>query len=159
MSDSVKPHRRQPTRFPPSLGFSRQHWNGLLFPSPMHESDKWKWSSSVVSDLMTPWTSVYQAPPSMGFPRQEYWSGVPLPSPWDISSGYLIHKYLEWGVLVIILKVKDEAEPGIRIDMMLKSQFSTMQELWVPGGAMDVSTPEISRYLGKGLGIHKMKNK
>ena len=30
---------------------------------------------------MTPWTAAYQAPPSMGFSRQEYWSGVPLPSP------------------------------------------------------------------------------
>ena len=29
----------------------------------------------------TPWTAAYQAPLSMGFPRQEYWSGVPLPSP------------------------------------------------------------------------------
>ena len=29
----------------------------------------------------TPWTATYQAPPSMGFSRQEYWSGVPLPSP------------------------------------------------------------------------------
>ena len=36
---------------PPSLGFSRQeHWSGLPFPSPMHESEKWKWSLSVVSD-------------------------------------------------------------------------------------------------------------
>ena len=36
---------------PPSLGFSRQeHWSGLPFPSPMHESKKWKWSRSVVSD-------------------------------------------------------------------------------------------------------------
>ena len=31
--------------------------------------------------FMTPWTAAYQAPPSMGFSRQEYWSGVPLPSP------------------------------------------------------------------------------
>ena len=30
---------------------------------------------------MTPWTEAYQAPPSMGFSRQKYWSGVPLPSP------------------------------------------------------------------------------
>ena len=30
--------------------------------------------------LATPWTAVYQAPPPMGFSRQEYWSGVPLPS-------------------------------------------------------------------------------
>ena len=36
---------------PPSLGFSRQeHWSGLPFPSPWHESEKWKWSRSVVSD-------------------------------------------------------------------------------------------------------------
>ena len=31
--------------------------------------------------LETPWAAAYQAPPSMGFSRQEYWSGVPLPSP------------------------------------------------------------------------------
>ena len=53
---------------PPSLGFSRQeHWSGLPFPSPMHESEKWKWSHSVVSDSGTLWTAAYQAPPSMGF--------------------------------------------------------------------------------------------
>ena len=32
---------------------------------------------------VTPWTAAYQAPLSMGFSRQEYWSGVPLPSPYD----------------------------------------------------------------------------
>ena len=47
----------------------------------------WKWkvkmkSLSSVRLLATPWTAAYQAPPSMGFSRQEYWSGVPLPSPW-----------------------------------------------------------------------------
>ena len=36
---------------------------------------------SYVRLLATPWTAAYQAPPSMGFSRQEYWSGVPLPSP------------------------------------------------------------------------------
>ena len=40
---------------PPSLGFSRQeHWSGLPFPSPMHGSEKWKWSHSVVSDSQRP---------------------------------------------------------------------------------------------------------
>ena len=40
---------------PLSLGFSRQeHWSGLPFPSPMHESGKWKWSRSVVSDPQWP---------------------------------------------------------------------------------------------------------
>ena len=49
-------------------------------------SNAWKWkvkvkSLSLVRLLSTPWTAAYQAPPSMGFSRQEYWSGVPLPSP------------------------------------------------------------------------------
>ena len=167
---------------PQSLGFSRQErWSGLPFPSPIHESEKWKWSRSVVSDSLwphglqptrllcpwdfpgkstgvgchcllqkcldwciiypaakslqscptlcdpidgsppgspvpgilqartlewvaisfcnawkwkvkvkslsrvwlvaTPWTAAHQAPLSLGFSRQEYWSGVPLPSP------------------------------------------------------------------------------
>ena len=48
-------------------------------------SNAWKWkvkvkSLSCVRLLTTPWTAAYQAPPSMGFSRQEYWSGVPLPS-------------------------------------------------------------------------------
>jgi len=45
---------------------------------------KWKVkvkSLSRVWLLVTPWTAAYQAPPSMGFSRQEYWSGVPMPSP------------------------------------------------------------------------------
>ena len=49
-------------------------------------SNAWKWkvkvkSLSRVQLLVTPWTAAYQAPPSMGFSKQEYWSGVPLPSP------------------------------------------------------------------------------
>ena len=48
-------------------------------------SSAWKWrvkvkSLSRVRLLVTPWTAAYQAPPSMRFSRQEYWSGVPLPS-------------------------------------------------------------------------------
>ena len=49
-------------------------------------SNAWKWKAKVKSLsrvwlLATPWTAAYQAPPSMGFSRQQYWSGVPLPSP------------------------------------------------------------------------------
>ena len=49
-------------------------------------SNAWKWKVKVKSLnrvwlLATPWTAAYQAPPSMGFSRQKYWSGVPLPSP------------------------------------------------------------------------------
>ena len=174
---------------PPSQGFSwQEHWSGLPFPSPMHESEKWKWSRSVLSDsyrphglqptrllhpwdfpskstgvgchcllhfyylaaaaakslpscptlwdlmdcsppsfsihgilqartlewvaisfsnawkwkvevkslsrvwlLSTPWTAAYQAPPSMGFSGQQYWSGVPLPSPFYYLRVYLIN--------------------------------------------------------------------
>ena len=55
MSDCVRPQRWQPIQIPPSLGFSRQeHWSGLPFPSPMHESGKWKWSRSAVSDPQRP---------------------------------------------------------------------------------------------------------
>ena len=37
-----------------------------------------------MSDSATPWTVAYQASPSMGFSRQEYWSGLPFPSPGDL---------------------------------------------------------------------------
>ena len=43
-------------------------------------------SLSLVWPSATPWTAAYQAPPSMGFSRQEYWSGVPLPSPGLVRS-------------------------------------------------------------------------
>ena len=49
-------------------------------------SNEWKWevkvkSLSRVRLSATPWTAAHQAPPSMGFSKQEYWSGVPSPSP------------------------------------------------------------------------------
>ena len=49
-------------------------------------SSEWKWkvkgkSLGHVWLLATPWTAAYQALPAMGFSRQEYWNGVPLPSP------------------------------------------------------------------------------
>ena len=52
-------------------------------------SNAWKWkvkvkSLSRVRLPATPWTAAYQAPPSMGFSGQQYWSGVPLPSPNDL---------------------------------------------------------------------------
>ena len=83
MSNSVRPHRRQSTR--------------LLWPwnSPgkntgvgchcLLQCTKVKSESEVAQSyarlLATSWTAAYQAPPSMGFSRQEYWSGLPLPSP------------------------------------------------------------------------------
>ena len=55
-------------------------WVAISF----NNAGKWKMkvrSLSRVRLLVTPWTTAYQVPPSMGFSRQEYWSGVPLPSP------------------------------------------------------------------------------
>ena len=57
-------------------------------------SNAWKWKVKVKSLrrlglLATPWTVAYQAPPSMGFSRQEYWSGVPLPSPNSFKEMYI----------------------------------------------------------------------
>ena len=54
-------------------------------------SNAWKWkvkgkSLSGVRLFATSWTAAFQAPPSMEFSRQEYWSGVPLPSPQDTIS-------------------------------------------------------------------------
>ena len=64
---------------PLSLGFSRQeYWNGLPVPSSMHESKKWKWSHSVVSDPQRP----YGLQPSR------------LLCPWDFQA-----RVLEWGVI------------------------------------------------------------
>ena len=58
-------------------------------------SNAWKWkvkvkSLSRIQLLATPWTAAYQAPPSMGFFRQEYWSGVPLPSPERYTTTHLL---------------------------------------------------------------------
>ena len=55
-------------------------WVAISFSN----AGKWKLKVKLLSRvrlLATPWTAAYQAPPSMGFSRQEYWSGVPLPSP------------------------------------------------------------------------------
>ena len=43
-------------------------------------------SLSHVQLFATPWTAAYQAPTSMGFSRQEYWSGLPFPSPGDLPN-------------------------------------------------------------------------
>ena len=82
VSDSVWPQRWQPTRLchPGILQARTLEWVAISF------SKAWKWKVKVkplscVRLFATPWTAAYQAPPSVGFSRQEHWSGVPLPSP------------------------------------------------------------------------------
>ena len=110
MSDSASPCTIA-CQAPLSTGFSRQeYWSGLPFPSPGHlpypgikpaflmspalagrfftASTTWEAQSiscSVMSDSATPRTVARQAPLSMGFSRQEYWSGLPCPPPGDLS--------------------------------------------------------------------------
>ena len=66
--------------------------------------------------LAIPWTAAYQAPPSMGFSRQEYWSGVPLPSLADDDYSHEIKRLLLLGRKAVsnlgsILKSRDITLP------------------------------------------------
>ena len=71
-------------------------------------SNAWKWKVkgkllSCVWLLATPWTTAYQAPPSMGFSRQEYWSGVPLPSPPVVYSRSLLVIYSKYSSMYMFI--------------------------------------------------------
>ena len=86
LCQTLRPHRRQPIR-------PRRPWDSpgkILEWVAISSSNAWKWKvkEKLLSHfqlLATPWTAAYQAPPSMGFSSQEYWSGVPLPSPVYLS--------------------------------------------------------------------------
>ena len=82
VSDSVRPHRLQPTRLHhPWDSPGKNTGVGCHF---LLQCMKWKVKGKSLSHVLllaTPWTAAYQAPPSVRFSRQEYWSGVPLPSP------------------------------------------------------------------------------
>ena len=82
MSDSVLPHRRQPTslRHPWDSPGKNAGMGCHFLLQCMKVKVKVK-SLSRVQLFATPWTAAKQAPLSMGVSRQEYWSGVPLPSP------------------------------------------------------------------------------
>ena len=93
MFDSVRPYRWQPTTLPrPWDSPGKNTGVGCHF---LLQCRKWKVKVKSLSRVWlsaTPWTAPYQAPPSMGFSRQEYWSGGPLPSPyilWSYSIPYL----------------------------------------------------------------------
>ena len=75
----MRPHRQQPTRLSrPWDSLGKNTGMGCHF---LLHCMKVKTESEVAQSCATPWTAAYQAPPSMGFSRQEYWSGVPLLSP------------------------------------------------------------------------------
>ena len=98
---------------PLSLGFSRQeYWSGLPFPSPMHESEKWKWSRSVVSNSSPPHGLDYRPPGSS-------------------AHGIFQARVLEWGAIVISVTFgKEEAKSSF-----LKFQVINILQIrgtWVP---------------------------
>ena len=82
MSDSVRPHGLQPTRLLcPWDSPGKNTGVGCHFLLQCMKVESEMKSLSRVRLLATPWTAAYQAPLSMGFSRQEYYSGVPFPSP------------------------------------------------------------------------------
>ena len=118
-------------------------WDAISF------SSAWKWkvkvkSLSRVLLFAIPWTAAYQAPPSMGFSRQECWSGVLLPS-WTLiihwfcfSNSFfeaqltynimLIFKYItKWFDICIYCKIKNQQKPAFR--SLLHLRLSCVQDL------------------------------
>ena len=87
---------------------------------------EWKWSEVAQScpTLWDPWTVARQAPPSMGFSRQEYWSGLPFPSP-----GYLPDPGNEPGSPALeadALTSEPPGKPMINLDSVLKNKDITL---------------------------------
>ena len=93
MSDSVWSHRWQPTRLPrPWDSPGKNTGVGCHF---LLQCIKMKVKSlSRVRLLVITWTAAHQAPPSMGFSRQEYWSGVPLPSPKFLLYRFKLYRFI-----------------------------------------------------------------
>ena len=86
---------------PGILQARRLEWVAISF------SNAWKWKVkgkllSRVRLLATPWTTAYQAPPSMGCSRQEYWSGVPLPSP-DVADYFISNMCFSFNLETLFL--------------------------------------------------------
>ena len=68
----------------------------------------------------TPWTAAYQAPPSMGFSRQEYWSGVPLPFSGDFLFGFGGFSFCVFFLLYLLLSLKISILLPLRECIMLR---------------------------------------
>jgi len=95
VSDSVRPHRRQPTKLPhPWDSPGKNIGVGCHFLLQCMKVKVKVKSLSQVRLFTTPWSATYQAPLSMGFSRQEYWSGLPLPSPSNTRAFHLFYAML-----------------------------------------------------------------
>ena len=98
-------------------------------------SNAWKWkvkvkSLSRVQLLATPWTIAYQAPPFMGFSRQDYWSGVPLPSPTLIlHTSKVILKILQASLQQYINRELADVQVGYRTGRGTRDQIANIH--WI----------------------------
>ena len=96
VSDSGRPHRRQPTRLPrPWDSPGKNTGVGCHFLLQCMKVKVKVKSLSRVWASATPLTAAYQAPPSMGFSRQEGWSGVPLPFPYICACEHILSDFYE----------------------------------------------------------------
>ena len=94
-------------------------WIAISFSNTWMWKVKVKWVSHVRL-FVTPWTAAHQAPPSMGFSRQEYWSGVPLPS---LNRTVSNHKKEYWHMLLTQINLKN-------IMLSERSQTQTPHVAW-----------------------------
>ena len=91
VSDSVQPHRQQPTRLPrPWDSPGKNTGVGCHFLLQRMKVKSESEVSQCVRLVATPWTAAYQAPLSMRFSKQEYGCGLPLPSPKCLLTRYLM---------------------------------------------------------------------
>jgi len=106
-------------------------------------SNAWKWKVKVkslrhVRLLVTPWTAAQQAPPSMGFSRQEYWSGVPLPSPNIDNRGDKIKYYLCYLYILFKPQIREVKNTKMR-------QIENKQQMVFLNQAISIITLGINR--------------
>ena len=126
MSDSVRPYKRQPTRLPhPWDSPGKNTGVGCHF---LLQGIKVKVKLlSHVRFLATAWTAAYQAPPSMGFSRQEHWSGVPLET--CKNSAFLGNKgrrLLKDPTSFHLQSIKVQGEKGDWVDQMATASSLSM---------------------------------
>ena len=108
MSDSVRPHRWQPTRLCRLWDSpSKNPGVGCHFLLQCMKVKSEREVAQSCPTLVTSWTAAHQAPPSMGFSRQEYWSGVPSPS--LLVRGHQINCMMPW------LEKNWEPKPGRQV--------------------------------------------
>ena len=113
-------------------------------------SNAWKWkvkvkSLSRVRLLVTSWTAAYQAPPSMGFSRQEYWSGLPLPSPVHNSNN----------LQTVQMSVREE-QPNKPCDVFTAQSKHITMVLHTPGRNLNKITIQWKPSMLQSMGLQRV---